>query len=316
MSRPQVCVVVSAYNRVGLLADLVAALQAQTVADFEAVLVDNGSTDDTGARLRALTADDRRFRVLTVDDNRGPSRARNLAWRATSCKWVAFTDDDCAPEPRWLQALLDAGRAADIVQGRTIPAGERAGWFDRSQTIEQWSGRFETCNLLVRRELLDRLGGLSERFRIAMGEDTDLGLRAVAGGATTVFADDAVVRHHVWPSGFREFLQQRRRYAEHVELMKVNPQARRLLHFGLVVRASHLVVWGLVPLTAAAIAAGAPWAPVVVVLAWVGVTTYRSRRRPFPWHHRVGYCLLQFLGYAYEAVCFAVTSVRYRTLVI
>lgn len=313
---PRVCVVVSAYNRSGLLATLVAALQAQTMEDFEAVLVDNGSTDDTGARLRALTAGDPRFRVLTVEDNRGPARARNVGWRSTASPLVAFTDDDCAPDPDWLAALVEAAAGADIVQGRTIPAGDREGWFDRSQTIEDWSGRFETCNLLVPRAILDRLDGFSERFRIAMGEDTDLGLRAVAIGATTTFASDALVRHHVWPSGFREFLRQRRRYAEHVELMTAQPAARHLLRWGVVVRDVHLLVWGLVPVTVASVALGAGWVPAAVVLAWAGANTLRSRHRAFPWHRRLAYSLLQFIAYVYESVCFLAASVRYRTLVI
>lgn len=319
MSSPRVCVVVSAYNRSGLLPGLVHALQDQTVGDFEAVLVDNGSVDDTGARLHELTATDSRFQVLSVVHNRGPARARNLGWRAATAPLVAFTDDDCAPEPDWLAALLEAGDDAEIVQGRTLPAGDREGWFDRSQTIRRWSGRFETCNLLVPRDRLEQLEGFSERFRIAMGEDTDLGLRAVASGATTGFADGAVVRHHVWPSGFGEFLRQRRRYAEHVELMKVNPAARDLLRWRLVVRRSHLVVWALLPVGGLAAAAGFPWfplAPAALVLGWVGMTTYRSRHRPFPWPRRLGYCLLQFLGYAYETGCFARMSVRYRTLVV
>lgn len=312
----RVCVVVSAYNRSGLLATLVESLQAQTITDFEAVLVDNGSTDDTGARLRELTADDPRFRVLAVEDNRGPARARNLAWRSTSCPWIAFTDDDCAPEPQWLQALLDASRDADIVQGRTLPASDREGWFDRSQTIEGWSGRFETCNLLVPRATLERLDGFSERFRIAMGEDTDLGLRAVASGDTTGFCRDAVVRHHMWPSGFATFLEQRRRYAQHVELMSVQPSARQLLRWGLVVRDVHLLVWGLVPVTAASIWLDVPWVPVAVVAGWAAVNTYRTRSRPWSPPRRFGYSLLHLAGYAYEAACFAAASVRYRTPVI
>src|SRR5690606_16000799 len=190
---------------------------------FEAVLVDTGSADGTGEVLAELTRDDPRFRVLRLDANRGPARARNLAWRSTERPWVAFTDDDCIPEPGWLAALLEAGRTAEIVQGRTVPVeqptGTRPGWFDRSQNIRRWTGRYQTCNLLVRRDWLDRLDGFVETFRIAMGEDTDFGLRAEAAGARTAYADDAVVRHHVWPSGFRQFLEQRRRWGEYVDLM-------------------------------------------------------------------------------------------------
>ncbi len=314
------CVVVSCYDRAALLPQLVAALRAQTHRDFEARLVDNGSTDDTRRVLADLTADDARFHVLHVDDNRGPARARNLAWRSTDAPWVAFTDDDCIPEPDWLANLLAAARDADIVQGRTVPIHPppttTPGWFDRSQNITRWSGRYQTCNLLVGRRWLDQLDGFDETFRIAMGEDTDFGLRAVDRGATTAYADDAVVGHHVWPSGFREFLEQRRRWGEYVELMRVNPQARELLRWGYVARGVHLVVWGLVPLTAASLVWGVPWVPPLVVLAWAGLNTWRTRHRPWSTARRLGYSTLQFVGYAYETVWFAVSSVRYRSLVI
>jgi GT2 family glycosyltransferase len=317
---PPVCVVVSAYNRAALLPALVEGLRAQTLTDFEAVLVDNGSTDDTFAELRRLTAGDHRFRVLQVEVNRGPAQARNLAWRAASAPLIAFTDDDCVPQPGWLAGLVAAGERAEFVQGRTIPAegpaSRRPGWFDRSQRIERWSGRYETCNLLVARPTLVEHDGFDERFRIAMGEDTDLGLRAVAAGAATAFAPDAVVVHHLWPSGFREYLQQRRRYAESVELMRANPAARGLLRWGFVLRGVHLLVWALLPITVAAVAVGAPWIPLAVVGGWVGLNTYRTRWRPFSVPRRALWSAAHLLAYAYEAVCFAVASVRYRALVV
>ena len=314
------CVVVSAYDRVPLLPSIVAALKAQSVADFEAVLVDNGSRDGTFDELRRLTLDDPRFRVLRVEQNRGPATARNLGWRSAAAPQVAFTDDDCVPDPGWLAGLLRAAEQADFVQGRTIPADppptRRPGWFDRSQRIERWSGRYETCNLLVGRRWLEQLGGFNEQFSIAMGEDTDLGLRAEAAGATHTFADDAVVVHHLWPSGFREYLHQRRRYAEQVELMRVNPAARGLLRWGFVLRGVHLLVWAFVPLTAASIALGAPWLPLGVVAGWVALNTHRTRHRPFPAWRRAGYSAVHLVGYAYETVCFAAASVRYRSLVV
>ncbi len=320
MSEPRVAVVVSAYDRAALLPALVEALQAQTLTGFEALLVDNGSRDGTHDELLRLTAGDDRFRVLRIDVNRGPARARNLAWRTATAPLVAFTDDDCAPRLDWLERLVAAAAEADIVQGRTVPApdppGHRPGWFDRSQRIERWSGRYETCNLLLRRSVLEAHGGFNEQFRIAMGEDTDLGLRAAEAGARTAFAADAVVEHHVWPSGFRQYLAQRRRYAEVVELMRVNPAARGLLRGGVVLRGVHLLVWALVPLTVASVWLGVPWVPLLAVGGWTALNAHRTRWRPFSLPRRLACSLLHLVAYAYEALWFAIASVRYRALVI
>lgn len=317
---PRVCVVVSAYDRAPLLEGLVAALRAQTVTDFEAVLVDNGSCDGTYEELRRLTTDDPRFTVLRLDGNRGPARARNLAWRRARAPWVAFTDDDCLPRPTWLEGLLAAAGPAELLQGRTVPVelppGQRRGWFDRSQLIESWTGRFETCNLLIARRVLEAHDGFDERFRIAMGEDTDLGLRAVAAGVVTAFAPDGVVEHRIWPCGFREYLRQRRRYAEVVELMRVQPAARDLLHGRLVLRGVHLVTWSLLPIGVASWRAGTWWPPLAVAGAWIVRNAIRTGHRPFPVLARLWYSALHFVAYAYETACFAAASVRYRSVVI
>jgi GT2 family glycosyltransferase len=319
---PSVAVVVATFNRAALLPDLIGALEGQTVADFEAVLVDDGSSDGTYAELQRLTGGDDRFRLIRKEGNQGQAAARNLGWRATTAPWVAFTDDDCAPRPDWLAGLLAASRTADVVQGRTVPAAsrphERPGWFDRTQRIERWSGRYETCNLLHSRAVLERHEGFREDVFTppVMGEDTDLGLRATSTGAVATFAPDAVVEHQVFPSGFRDYLAQRRRYAEIVKLMAVNPAARTLLVGRVILRGVHVLIWGLPPLAVTSVAAGVAWLPVAVVGGWVLLNAHRTRHRPFSPLRRVGYSVLHLVAYAYEAACFAAASVRYRSFVL
>lgn len=317
---PGVCVVVATYNRADLLPDVVRALQDQDHPDFEVVLVDNGSTDTTTDVLTDLVQGDERFRVLRLETNGGPAPARNLAWQSTTRPWIAFTDDDCVPTPTWLSELVDVAHGgAAIVQGRTEPVPEdwkERHWFDRSQLIRAWSGRFETCNLLVRRELLDRLGGFDTTFRVAMGEDTDFGLRALRAGAATAFADAAVVHHRVWRTGFRGFLRHRRRHAELVPLFRENPEAREFLFWRLFVVRKHLFFCGLVPVTGLAAWAGLPWIPLALAVAWCGWNTVQTRHLPFSPISRFARSLLMLVGYAYETWCFAQASVRYRTLVL
>lgn len=315
----QVCVVVSTYERCELLGELVAGLRSQTLERFEAVLVDDGSADGSYEELERLTAGDPRFRLLRSETNGGPARGRNLAWRTTHAPWVAFTDDDCVPDPGWLEGLLHtAAEGHELVQGRTVPGeppGGRWGWFDRTQRIDSWSGRFQTCNLLVQRSVLEQHHGFDESLEV-MGEDTDLGLRVVAGGARTAFAPDAVVVHRVWPGTWRDYLRQRRRYATTVKMVRVNPAARGLLRFGFVLRGVHLLVWALPPVAAWSVVVGMPWVGPSVAGGWVVLNTFRTRGRPFPLVQRVAFSALHLLAYAYETACFAAASVRHRALVL
>lgn len=315
---PDVSVVVSTFQRRPLLRRLVAALLAQRDVHHEIIVVDNGATDGTTELLAELAASEPRVRVLRVDVNRGPAGARNLGWRAARAPLVAFTDDDCEPTPDWLAALVAAARTADVVQGRTLPhpgQADRAGPWVRSQRIEAWTGRFETCNLLVRRSVLEDSGGFDERFHIAMGEDTDLGLRAVAAGARTGFAPDAVVHHEVWPRTYADYLRERRRWAEMVELVGLRPEVRDLLPYRWVFRPAHVAVLAGVPGAVGAVVVGHAWVPVVAAGGWVLVHAV-VRRDGGPLPRRLLRGGQSLVATVWETVCFAAASVRYRTLLL
>lgn len=208
MSAPDVSVVVATRDRPELLARLRAALVAQDYSgEWEVVVVEDGP------------------------EPAGPAAARNKGWRGSTAQVIAFTDDDCEPEPGWLSALMSAiGAGADVVQGRTLPAWEGVhGAFSHTLRIESESGRFETCNMAYRRSVLEEVGGFDEGFRYPYGEDIDLGLRALGSGARFVFAPDAVVRHAVHPSSFRDRLRSTLRQEGLVMVVARHPSFRRSL---------------------------------------------------------------------------------------
>ena len=142
-------------------------------------------------------------RVLRQERSRGPATARNAGWRAAAAPLVAFTDDDCRPEPGWLEAGLRAHRAAPgaLVQGRTRPEPADEHLLDhpraRSIRVERLGPFFETCNVFYPRRCSSALGGFDETIPTAGSEDTDLALRAFELGARAVFAPEALVNHAV-----------------------------------------------------------------------------------------------------------------------
>jgi GT2 family glycosyltransferase len=145
---------------------------------------------------------------------RGAAAQRNHGWRATEAPLVAFTDDDCRPAPGWLERLLAAAAEGAVVQGRTEVDPDEAHLLSglaRSMRIEAPSAWYEGCNIAYPRELLERLGGFDERFRMPWGEDTDLGLRAIEAGASFRFEPGAVVRHAVVARSLPRALDEARR---------------------------------------------------------------------------------------------------------
>lgn len=242
--QPEVTVIVPARNAAALLPRLLAALDRSTFAGpWETVVVDNASTDAT-----AELAEEWGARVVRLDPQSGPATARNAGVAVARAPLIAFTDADCEPCPEWLAALASALARADIAMGpiRPVPDAPR-GPFARTL----WRGReaplFETANLAVRREVVDRVGGFQPFVPVdgvrtglrptvdeaPFGEDVVFGWRARRTGARTVFVEDALVHHAVFPRGARGYIAERWRLRFFPALVREVPELRSRLPLGL-----------------------------------------------------------------------------------
>jgi glycosyltransferase involved in cell wall biosynthesis len=209
---PAASVVIPARDAAATLPATLAALAAQDVrAPFEVWVVDDGSRDAT-ARIAAahpvVTG------VLAARGD-GPGAARNLGIEAASAPVVAFTDADCAPDPGWLRAGLDALAAgADLAQGRVVADGAPGRW-DRTVRVDGLSGLWETANLFVRTDALRAVGGfepwLEPWASKELGEDVWLGWRLHRAGARVTWAPAAVVSHAVHPGTAATWVAERAR---------------------------------------------------------------------------------------------------------
>ena len=246
MNRPRISVVVSTRDRPERLRRLIAALRAQTLAPeaFEVVIADNRrgpaiAPNGAGPALR----------LLRPPVPGGPASGRNLGWRAARAPLIAFTDDDCEPEPGWLAALLAAAAAhpGTIVQGPTRPLEcerHRGGLLAHTVSIEALGPQYETCNILYPRTLLERLGGFDERFgNEPAGEDTDLAWRARDARAPAVWAGDAVVRHAVDALTPVAALRRAARWGAVVRLYARHPRARMMLWRRYFWNVWHYLLW-------------------------------------------------------------------------
>ena len=91
---PLVSIITPVYNAARWLPDTLASVRAQTLTDWEQILVDDCSTDESSSILEAAAAEDPRFRVLRAPGNLGPSAARNQALEAARGRYIAFLDAD------------------------------------------------------------------------------------------------------------------------------------------------------------------------------------------------------------------------------
>ncbi|MGH9137291.1 MAG: glycosyltransferase family 2 protein [Acidimicrobiales bacterium] len=314
---PDVAVVVATQNRSRLLPRLVGCLESQTMPKdrFEVVVADNASTDATPEVLETLCSTTSvRLRAVRLETNRGPAAARNAAWRASGAPVVACTDDDCQPEPTWLEAGIRA-LAHDpnigVVQGRTehpVDAGSYR-WTDWTvaRQVREPTPWFEGCNLFFRRDALDAVGGFDEALGW-IGEETSLGWGILAGGWWRAFADDAVVRHDLGERGFRWHLRARYLEWHHVRT------ARRYPDF----HATFWRPWAMhrfdaeFALAALGALLGLRWRSGLVL-----ALPYARRRLPRPGHPRfVRLCCERIAVDAAALAGKLVASVRFRRLVV
>lgn len=106
-AQPAVSIVVPCYNAEDVLPRAVASVRAQTFADWELILVDDCSTDETAAVAGRLAADDPRIRLVELVENSGSSAARNAGIDVAAGEYIAFLDSDDEMLPRFLADLLD-----------------------------------------------------------------------------------------------------------------------------------------------------------------------------------------------------------------
>lgn len=105
-SHPTVSVIIPAYNCAALLAEAVASVRAQTYEDYEVIVVDDGSTDDTADVAEKLAADWPRMRAIRAE-HKGLAAARNRAVTEMKGQWIAMLDADDLWLPEKLQRCMD-----------------------------------------------------------------------------------------------------------------------------------------------------------------------------------------------------------------
>jgi glycosyltransferase involved in cell wall biosynthesis len=202
---PRVSVIVPVRNGALGLRTCLAALQAQSwpAAEFEVIVVDNGSTDDLEATRRLFPA------VRWLQESApGSYAARNCGLRHAAGEIIAFTDADCIPDADWLRQGVAAlaGGDATVVGGEVPwlgPAGRALNAYEILETIMfglpsirdliEQRGFAITANLFTSRAAFGRVGEFDAGLRSA--GDREWVLRAVAKGEVLRYAAGAIVRH-------------------------------------------------------------------------------------------------------------------------
>jgi GT2 family glycosyltransferase len=107
---------------------------------------------------------------------------------------LVFTDDDCLPQPGWIEAFARLVNQAVVLEGRTLPCGQR-NRVDQDSPINERGGPLLSCNFAIRSDLFRELGGFNEAFPGPAMEDNELNARIRELSLKKEFVCEAIVLH-------------------------------------------------------------------------------------------------------------------------
>lgn len=206
-------VVIPARNAEGFIAETLASLRAQEAGEFEAIVIDDGSEDDTAMIVERVAAEDPRFRLIT-GSAKGVSTARNAGLEAARGEIVLFLDADDLLRPdalrRFASALAGAtgsvaalgGVARIAADGRPLPGRDNRELARGADPLAALLAKNFIVNggaLAIRREAAAAAGGYDPA--IAYGEDWEFWCRLLELGPIVIVPGSAVLDYRQIASG-------------------------------------------------------------------------------------------------------------------
>lgn len=214
-ARPRVSVITANYNGASHVGAAVRSILDQTLADFELIIVDDCSTDDSLEAIARAADGDPRVRVLRQEVNAGPAAARNRALSVVRGRWIAVFDSDDLMAPERLEQLVARGEADDcdiVADNLTLfddghEAATRPFLAIREDAERRWitlADYIASGPIYARRPNLgylkplfraSALGAFRYNERLRIGEDYDLVLRLLLNGARMRLTPRALYRY-------------------------------------------------------------------------------------------------------------------------
>jgi len=227
----KVSVIVPTYKRANLLSKVIQALVAQRFpsAAYEIIVVIDGP--DEGSENILLGFNRQNLRFFTLKQNQGPASARNIGWQNAKGELIAFTDDDCMPDPDWIAALWNdyesKGKPVVAYAGKIIvPIDERPTDYEvNTKHLEE--AEFVTANCACARLALQITGGFDEDFRMAWREDSDLQFKLIRRGVPIIHLENAIVIHPVRKAPWGISIKEQKKSMFNVLLYKRHPELYR-----------------------------------------------------------------------------------------
>lgn len=240
---PRVSVVIPTYNRAIFIAECLDSVLAQTYRDFEVIVVDDGSTDNTDEVLKPYLGSIR----LIKQGNSGSAAARNNGIGEAKGEYIAFQDSDDIWMPDKLEKqmiYLEENPHFDLICGNGISfgKGEKAGRLvvrkKRLHAIEKegvtlrntyMKGCLFPSTWVVKKKVMEKLGGFDSSLPVSM--DWDFDLRFLLKGYKAAFVNDVFFRRRKHPGNVSSIKERQLLHIIRItdKLLSNNPEARKII---------------------------------------------------------------------------------------
>ena len=196
MNQIKISVVIPTYHRNDLLAKcldyLAPGTQTLSAEQYEVIVTDDGYKTTAEETIR----DDYPWVKWVAGPRKGPAANRNNGAGYAQGEWLVFTDDDCLPQPNWLNAFAQATKGEALaLEGAIHPLGDPEQ--DMAECpINLTGGCFWSANLAIERSLFLKIGGFDANYPLALHEDVDIKERLYVF-TTISFVPEASVFHPV-----------------------------------------------------------------------------------------------------------------------
>lgn len=201
---PQISVIIPTYNRAHFLSQTIDNVLAQTFTNYELIVVDDGSTDNTHSIITNYQKKQPQIKYI-YQENAGGSAARNLGWQHANADYLFFLDSDDLLLPDALASLLRqaqyypqagaVGGGYQYIDAQGAILGERTAWHDDSLDLQRWltDCPFIPSATLVQREWVAQVAGFDPAQEAA--QDWDFWLRLAYAGCRMVWLKQIVCQY-------------------------------------------------------------------------------------------------------------------------
>jgi hypothetical protein len=217
--KPLISIIIINYNGFHLLKDCIDSILKNKYSNYEIIIADNGSTDNSVSKIKTTFKKNlSKIKILDLKKNLGPSLARNLAFKKSTGKIIAFLDNDTKVDPNWITKSIPAFKnpKIGITQSKLLLmdspkqidcVGEKLGSLGFLKAIGKY-GQIDTnqyknntkilaaksAGMFIRRQAFIDAGMFDPDYFIFM-EETDLGWRVWLSGYQNILISSSIVYH-------------------------------------------------------------------------------------------------------------------------